>query len=151
MTGWRLGVVRAAVGFCSTISEERKSRVGSDASLQAGAGELTSKQSGQPPEAEFFTPDERRAAVQAAVALSAERFQGQLMTFDLPVAEQRGGFAFRVLSHAIAERSDEFHPSFVQHPKPDGQTSCLTGLTRNVHGIALLQGSQLLIIPRDHF
>lgn len=119
--------------------------------FQARVSELTSKQLGQRPEPELFTLDERRAAVQAAVALSAERDQGHLVTFDLAVAERRGGAAIRVLFHTMAERSNEFHPSVVQHPKPDGQTSCLSGLTLDVHRSTFLLRSQLLTVPRGDF
>lgn len=139
------------MGFAATVSEERKSWVGSEASLVSRVSGLTSKQPGHPPELEFSTLDERRAAVQAAVALSAELFQGHPVTFDLAVAEGRGAFVVRVLSHPVAERSDEFHPSVVQHPKPDGHRSRLVGLALDVHGVTLLEGSQLLLSPRGHF
>lgn len=76
------------VGFCSTVSEDRKSGVGSDARVQqAEDGPLTSKQLGHRPEPEFFTLEEHRADVQAAVPLCAELIQGQDVLADLAMAE----------------------------------------------------------------
>lgn len=151
VAGWRLGVVGATVGVCWTVSEERKSAGGFRGSRPEAAAGLTSNQAGQRAEVELLPLDEHRAAVQAAVALPAEGVQGHLVTFELPVAERRGGTDLRLLFHAVVGRSDEFHPSSVQHPKPDGQSSCLTGLTLDVHLLAFLQRSQLLRIRRGQF
>lgn len=152
MAGWGLGVVLATAGFCWTVSEEGGGEAGwvqvlLSCSLQARVCELTSNQAGQRPKPEFSPLEQHRAAVQAAVALPAERPQGHLVTLDLPVGEQRGDVAV-LLFHAVAERRDEFHPGSVRHPKPDDQTSALVGLTLDVHRLSVLDGS--LLVPRGH-
>ena len=154
MSAGRLEVVRATVRVSGTGSAEWTSRVGCERFFPVSSqrvGGLTSKQPAQRPELEFFALDERSAAVQAAVALSAEGGQGHLVASDFPIGEGRGRFAFRVFMDIVAERSDEFQPGLVQHPKPDGQTSRLIELTLNVHRITFLQRSQLLMSRRGHF
>lgn len=113
--------------------------------------ELTSTQLGHRAEPEFFTPKERRAAVQAAVLLWLERLQGQDVSVDLRVDELRAGTVVRVLLKSVAERSDEFHPRFVPHSKPDGHSSRLAGFTMNVHLGPLLHNFFLPIVSGGCF